>query len=215
LRSELDLPSERLLSSVGDVAREDDVEQAVGAAVSHFGRLDLMVANAGVAGIEEDLVDQTSNAFDQIVDVNLRGVYLTVRAAGRAMRQARSGSIVTVSSIFGLEPFAKAAAYSATKAGVIALTQAVALELAPFGIRVNSIAPGYIATEMQSGGQRARAERAGLTYEEEGERVDDMVPLHRHGTGDDIAAAVTFLASEGASYITGQTLVVDGGVVMR
>ena len=116
---------------------------------------------------------------------------------------------------FGQEPFAKAAAYSATKAGVIALTQALAQELAPIGIRVNSIAPGYITTDMQISAQRARAERAGLTFEEEGERVDAMVPLRRHGTGDDIAAVVAFLASGDAAYVTGHTLVVSGGVVMR
>jgi NAD(P)-dependent dehydrogenase (short-subunit alcohol dehydrogenase family) len=215
LREELGLADDQLLSFVGDVTSEDDVEQAVGSVVLRFGRLDLVVANAGIAGVEEDLVDQSTAAFDHIVAVNLRGVYLTCRAAGRAMRKAGPGCIVTVSSIFGQEPFAKAAAYSATKAAVIAMSQALALELAPFGIRVNSVAPGYIATEMQAGGQHARAERAGRTFGEEGERVDAMVPLHRHGTGDDIAGAIAFLASGDAGYVTGHTLVVSGGVVMR
>ena len=215
IRDELAVADDRIVSSVGDVTEEADVEGAIRETVGRFGRLDLVVANAGVAGLEEDLVDQAPAAFDRIVAVNLRGVYLTLRAAGRRMREARSGSIVTVSSIFGQQPFPRAAAYSATKAGVIALTQAVALELAPFGVRVNSVAPGYITTEMQAGGQRTRAERAGLTYEQEGERVDAMVPLHRHGTGDDIAAAVAFLASGEADYVTGHTLTVSGGVVMR
>lgn len=215
LRSQLELPETSLVPWIGDVTVEDDVESAVEAAVDRSGRLGFAVANAGIAGAEEDLVDQSPDAFDRIIAVNLRGVYLTVRAAARVMREAGTGSIVTVSSIFGQEPFAKAAAYSATKAGVIAMTQAVALELGPSGVRVNSVAPGYISTEMQAGGQRARAERAGITYEEEGERVDQMVPLRRHGTGDDIASAIVFLASDDASYITGHTLTVSGGVVMR
>jgi NAD(P)-dependent dehydrogenase (short-subunit alcohol dehydrogenase family) len=215
LQSELHLPDGRLVPWLGDVTREGDVEAAVAEVVRRFGRLDLAVANAGTAGLEIDLVDQEPAAFDQIIAVNLRGVYLTCRAAGRVMRASGRGSIITISSIFGQEPFGRAAGYSATKAGVIALTQALAQELAPFGVRVNSIAPGYVATEMQAGAQGTRAERAGLTFEEEGERVDALVPLHRHGAGDDIAGAVAFLVSDDASYITGHTLGVTGGVVMR
>jgi NAD(P)-dependent dehydrogenase (short-subunit alcohol dehydrogenase family) len=214
IRAELGLPEARLVARIGDVSDATDIDAAVVTA-SGLGSLRLAVANAGTAGLEDDLVDQDVSAFDRIVAVNLRGVFLTCRAAGRMMRDARAGSIVTVSSIFGQEPFARAAAYSATKAGVIALTQALARELAPFGVRVNSVAPGYIATEMQAGAQRTRAWMAGITFEEEGLRVDGMVPLGRHGTGDDVAGAVAFLASPEASYITGHTLGVTGGVVMR
>jgi NAD(P)-dependent dehydrogenase (short-subunit alcohol dehydrogenase family) len=131
------------------------------------------------------------------------------------MRTAHRGSIVTISSIFGQDPFPRTAAYSATKAGVIALTQALALELAPYGIRANSIAPGYMATEMQWAGLRARAAHAGISFDAERQRVAAMVPLGRHGTPDDVGAAVAFLASADAAYITGHTLGVHGGVVRR
>lgn len=215
IADEFGLTDESVRGDRCDVTDEADVERAVDAVVKAFGRIDLAVANAGTAGQEIDLVDQTPAGFDGIIAVNLRGVFLTCRAVGRLMREARSGSIVTISSIFGQEPFASAAAYSASKAGVIALTQALALELAPCGVRVNSVSPGYIRTEMLDGSQRGRARRAGLTFDEEGARVDRLVPLGRHGTGDDIAGAIAFLASDDAAYITGHTLGVTGGFVMR
>jgi len=215
LSDELGLPEGKLIPLVGDVTDEDQMEGAVKAAVENFGNLELAVANAGIGGVEIDLLDLEPADFDDIIAVNLRGVYLTCRAAGRVMREARQGSIITISSIFGWEPYPRVAAYSATKAGIIALTQALALELAPFGVRVNSIAPGYIATEMNWAGLRARAKHAGLTFEEERQRVWDLIPLGRHGTGDEIGAAVTFLASVDAEYITGHTLGVTGGIVRR
>jgi NAD(P)-dependent dehydrogenase (short-subunit alcohol dehydrogenase family) len=204
-----------LVHRVGSAADEGDVEALVQDAVERFGGLELAVANAGVGGDEVELVDLEPAEFDRIVSVNLRGVFLTCRAAGRVLREARRGSIVTISSIFGWEPYPRTAAYSATKAGVIALTQAIAAELAPYGVRANSIAPGYMATEMQWEGLRARAAHAGITFDDEVARVRAMVPLGRHGTGDDIGAAVAFLASDDAAYITGQTIGVTGGVVRR
>jgi NAD(P)-dependent dehydrogenase (short-subunit alcohol dehydrogenase family) len=215
LVADLELPEGRLIAIVGDVRNEDQVEAAVAAAVNRFGGLDLAVANAGVGGVEVDLVDLEARDFDDIIAVNLRGVYLTCKAAGRVMRSDGGGSIVTISSIFAQDPFPRTAAYSASKAGVIALTEALALELAPHGVRVNSIAPGYMATEMQWAGLRARAAHAGITFEEERKRVVAMVPLGRHGTGNDVGAAVAFLASDDSSYITGHTLGVNGGVVRR
>lgn len=215
LAHDLHIPEAQLVASVTDVADADQMEKAVALAVERFGGLELAVANAGIGGVETELIDLEPADFDRIVAVNLRGVYLVCRIAGRVMRAARKGSIITISSIFGQEPFPRVATYSATKAGVIALTQALALELAPYGIRINSIAPGYMATEMQWAGLRARAEHAGVTFEDERQRVVKMVPLGRHGTGDDIGAAVAFLASDEASYITGATLGVTGGVVRR
>jgi NAD(P)-dependent dehydrogenase (short-subunit alcohol dehydrogenase family) len=215
LTSEFKLAAGKMLHMVADVADVDQTEKAAALAVKHFGGLDLAVANAGIGGVEIELIDLEPQDFDRIVAVNLRGVYLVCRAAGRIMRAARSGSLITISSIFGQEPYPRVATYSATKAGVIALTQALALELAPYGIRINSIAPGYMATEMQWAGLRARAANAGITFEEERQRVVKLVPLGRHGTGDDVGAAVAFLASDEASYITGATLGVTGGVVRR
>jgi NAD(P)-dependent dehydrogenase (short-subunit alcohol dehydrogenase family) len=215
LTRELGLPEGRLVPCVGDVSNREQVEEAVSESVAKFGGLNLAVANAGIGGVEIDLLDLDPKDFDDIIAVNLRGVYLTVRATGRVMRSAGQGSIVIISSIFGLEPYPRVATYSATKAGTIALTQALAVELAPYHIRINVIAPGYMATEMQWAGLRARAEHAGITFEEERQRVVNMIPWGRHGTGDDIGAAVAFLASSDAEYITGATLGVHGGVIRR
>lgn len=215
LATEVGAPAGQLVGIAGSVAEEDAVEAAVQQAVERFGGLDLVVANAGVGGAEVDLIDLDPADFDHTVSVNLRGVYLTCRAGGRVLREARRGSIVTISSIFGWEPYPRAAAYSATKAGVMALTHALSLELAPYGVRANSIAPGYMATEMQWEGLRSRAAHRGITFDEEVADVRRLVPLGRHGTGEEVGAAVAFLASEDASYITGHTLGVTGGVVRR
>jgi NAD(P)-dependent dehydrogenase (short-subunit alcohol dehydrogenase family) len=210
-----ELEDGRLVGRAGSVAVEHEIDRAVAEAVDRFDGLQLVVANAGVGGDEVDLLDLDPAEFDRIVSVNLRGVYLTCRAGGRVLREARGGSIVTTGSIFGWEPYARTACYSATKAAVHALTQALALELAPYNVRVNSVAPGYMATEMQWEGLRARAAQAGITFEEEVARVRAFVPLGRHGEPHDVGAAVAFLASEDASYITGETLGVTGGVVRR
>jgi NAD(P)-dependent dehydrogenase (short-subunit alcohol dehydrogenase family) len=215
LAAELGVPRDKLVASVADVTIAEQLEAAVELAMEHFGSIDLTVANAGTGGVEADLIDLELEDFNQIVDINLRGVFLTCKFAGRVMREARKGSIITISSIFGQEPYPRVAVYSATKAGVIAMTQAFAVELAPYNIRVNTIAPGYMATEMQWAGLRARAEHGGITFEEERQRVWDLVPLGRHGTGEDIGGAVAFLASDDAAYITGATLGLTGGVVRR
>jgi NAD(P)-dependent dehydrogenase (short-subunit alcohol dehydrogenase family) len=215
IEAESNIAPGSIVEHVGDVTAEDAVEAAVTIAASTFGRLDAAIANAGTGGVEIDLVDMTPVDFDSIVAINLRGVYLTARAAGRTMRQARRGSIVLISSIFGQEPVARTAAYSATKAGVIAMAQAMALEMAPFNVRVNAIAPGYMLTEMLLGGYRQRAQHAGITAEQEQDRVSKLIPLGRHGSGDDLGSAVAFLVSDDASYITGHTLGVTGGMVRR
>jgi sorbitol-6-phosphate 2-dehydrogenase len=198
-----------------DVGNEDDVKLAVKTAVDSFGRLDLTVANAGGGGVEVDVVDCPTDEFDEIVRVNLRGAFLTCREAARVMRSARRGSIIATSSMFGQDPAPRGGAYNASKAGVIALVQTMAIELAPFGIRVNAIAPGYMTTDGLRRAQRQRASYAGISLEEEIARVDRLIPLGRHGTAEDFADAVAFLASEEASYITGHTLGITGGVVRR
>jgi NAD(P)-dependent dehydrogenase (short-subunit alcohol dehydrogenase family) len=209
------LPAERVVPWVGDVADDGQVAAAVAEAVQRFGRLDVAVANAGGGGSEADLIDLETTEFDRIVSLNIRGTYLTCKAAGLVMRAAGRGAIVTLSSIFGQEPVARTAPYAAAKAAVIAMTHVLARELAPYNVRVNSVAPGYIETEALIRAEGERAARAGLTIEQEQQRVDKMVPLGRHGTADDVAAAVEFLVSDDARYITGHTLGVSGGIVMR
>lgn len=209
------IPPERLIAAQHDVSDAGRTEAVVDLAVQRFGGLDLAVANAGTGGVEVDLVDLEISDFEHMVDVNYRGVFLTCKYAGRVMREQGSGNIVTVSSIFGQEPYPRVAAYSGTKAGVIALTLAFALEMAPHNVRVNTIAPGYMATEMQWEGLRQRAAHAGISFEEERQRVWDLVPLGRHGTPDEMGALVAFLASDEAAYMTGVTLGLAGGVVRR
>lgn len=205
----------RLVAAEHDVACAERSAELVELAADRFGGLDLAVANAGTGGVEVDLVDLEIEDFDHIVDVNYRGVFLTCKYAGRVMRSQGSGNIITVSSIFGQEPYPRVATYSGSKAAVIALTLAFALEMAPHKIRVNTIAPGYMATEMQWEGLRQRAAHAGITFEEERQRVWDLVPLGRHGTPEEMGALVAFLASDEAAYITGATFGLAGGVVRR
>ena len=174
-----DIAREQLIAAEHDVACAVRTAEIVDLAVERFGGLDLAVANAGIGGVEVDLVDLNTEDFEHIVDVNYRGVFLTCKYAGRVMREQGSGSIITVSSIFGQEPYPRVAAYSGSKAAVIAMTQAFALEMAPYKVRVNTIAPGYMATEMQWAGLRQRAAHAGISFEQERQRVWDLVPLGR------------------------------------
>lgn len=213
LRADHAAESDRVMGRVGDVTSREDLEDAVSQLRVLHGGLHLAVANAGVSGEGTDVCDVTAEDFLSVTQVNLFGVYLTCHVAGRLMREQGFGSLITTSSIFGVEPVAGAAAYCASKAGVIALTKTMALELAPYGVRVNSIAPGYMRTEMQWAAIRQKAEISGRTFDEERQKVVGMLPIGRHGEPDDFGAAVAFLASDDASYITGHTLGVTGGVV--
>lgn len=206
---------EDCLLLAADVSVEADVVVAFDRATDALGSIRLVVANAGIGGVEAEVADTTVEEFDRIVRANLRGVFLTCREGARRMRGGTGGSIVLTSSIFAQEPVLRTGVYSATKAGVIALAHVLALEMAPHNVRVNAIAPGYMATEMLRTAQVDRARVGGISLEQEIARVDGIIPLGRHGTGADFAAAVSFLVSDGASYVTGQTLGVNGGVVRR
>ena len=200
---------------VGDVSDEDFVERAVPEAADRLGGLDLVVNNAGIGGSTADVVDTPVAEIRRVLEVNLLGAFLVARAAARVMiAQGTRGSIVNLGSFYGQQGVAGGAAYCASKGGIALLTHSLALELAPHGIRVNTIAPGNMATEMHWADLRERAARAGTSLEEEVERVRATVPLGRHGTGEDIAGAVIWLASEDASYVTGQTIGVNGGVFL-
>ena len=198
---------------VGDVVSETDLESAHEFIKEKHGRLDLSLANAGIAGEIYDLVDIEIQEFRRIIDINLTGVYLTCKFAAKIMREQRSGSILITSSIFGVEPVKGAAAYCASKAAVIALSKSLCLELAPFGVRVNNIAPGYMRTEMQWQAIKDKATLSGRTFDEERLAIVSSLPIARHGEPSDFGAAVAFLTSDDASYITGNTLGLTGGVV--
>lgn len=204
---------ETVVGHVGDVTSTEDLNKAVEQLQSLYGRVDLAVANAGVASEGVDVCDMGAEEFLRVTHINLFGAYLTCHVAGKVMRSQGNGCLITTSSIFGVEPVAGAAGYCASKAGVIALTKTMALEMAPYGVRVNSIAPGYMRTAMQWGAIRHKAEVSGRSFDEERQKVVSLLPLGRHGEPDEFGAAVVFLASDDASYITGHTLGVTGGVV--
>jgi NAD(P)-dependent dehydrogenase (short-subunit alcohol dehydrogenase family) len=156
------------------------------------------------------VIDMTDELFRQVLSVNLEGSFYCCRAAARAMIPARSGVILTVGSIFGRDTPVGNAAYGASKAGVMALTAALARELGPYGIRVNCVSPGNMATEMHWNALHRRAGREGVSFETLVHRLRSDIPLGRHGEPEDIAALVSFLVSPDASYISGQTLMSMG-----
>ena len=172
-----------------------DVEKA-------FGGIDILVNNAGLT--RDNLVMRLKDEdWDEVMNANLRGAFAAIRAASRGMMKKRAGRIINMASVVGLNGNKGQANYAASKAGLIALTKSVAKELGSRNILVNAIAPGFIETEMTAA--MTPEARAGLT---------GLIPLERLGRTEDIAAAVVFLASDYASYITGQVIVVDGGMVM-
>jgi NAD(P)-dependent dehydrogenase (short-subunit alcohol dehydrogenase family) len=193
-----------------DVSDAAQVDTLVERTLARFGRLDLLVANAGVGG-GGPVVEMTDADYRRLVSVNLDGVFFSCRAAARAMIPARAGCIVTIGSIFGRDTPAGAAVYGATKAGVVALTHALARELGPYGIRVNCVSPGNMDTEMHWTALRRQAAARGTAFERVVAELRSSIPLGRHGSGADIGALVSFLASDDAAYITGQTINVDGG----
>lgn len=198
-----------------DVSDEAAVDAAVSRARGQLGGLDLLVNNAGVGGPSASVCDTEVSEFRAVIDVNLVGAFLMARACARIMLEAGSGgAIVNLGSIFGQQGVANGAAYCASKGGIALLTHSLALELARHGIRVNTIAPGNMLTEMHLEDLRVSASGRGVSLEDEVERVRATIPLGRHGTGDDIAGTVAWLASDDASYVTGQTIGVNGGVML-
>lgn len=188
-----------------NVTDETQVDAAVDRAVAELGSLDILVNNAGV--LRDNLLFKMSvDDWDTVMQVHLRGAFLCSRAAQRHMVPQRSGKIVNTSSVSALGNRGQAN-YAAAKAGIQGLTRTLAMELGPFGINVNAVAPGFIATEMTA----ATAARMGVSAEELQAKTAEITPLRRVGKPADIANVVAFLASDNAAFVTGQTVYVDGG----
>jgi 3-oxoacyl-[acyl-carrier protein] reductase len=190
------------LAVAADATKREDADRLVEAAKERFGRIDVLVNNAGITR-DQLLVRMKDDDWDQVLDTNLRGVFLMTRAAGKVMMRQKSGRIVNVSSAAGAMGNAGQANYSAAKAGVIGFTKATARELAHWNILVNAVAPGLIETDM-----------AAAIPAEARETLVQQVPLKRIGTAKEVAEVVRFLAGEGAGYITGQVIHVNGGLYM-
>jgi NAD(P)-dependent dehydrogenase (short-subunit alcohol dehydrogenase family) len=197
---------------VGDVSGLDVAREAVAVAVDDFGRLDVLVNNAGIVqGDDRDTWDTTEEKWDLVLQVNLRSVFVCSKAAIPVMLEAGGGSIVNVASI-AASVCTGGAAYAASKGAILSYTRHTARELARRGVRMNAVSPGFMRTPMTTG------EREGLDEAAQEERVAGFaahLPMKRMGAMDDIADAILFLASDEASYITGQEVIVDGGYVVR
>jgi len=186
-----------------DVTNRADLEEAIGATEA-FGSIDVMVNNAGILRFEE-FIDVTEEEYQQTMDVNLKGAYFGSQIAAERMAAADGGSIINISSVGGLFGNGNRPTYSASKGGLTTLTYSLAHGLGEHGIRVNAIHPGGVQTMIS--GEPADPEAAA----EQAEQFTQMIPLGRIGQPDDIAGAATFLASDLAGYVTGESLVVDGG----
>lgn len=208
-------PGARTLALVGDVSEESFCDEAVRRTVEELGGVDALVNMAGIGGPGTCVVETTTADFRRVLDVNLVGAFLMSRATARVLiAQARGGVIVNIGSLFGQQGVEGDAGYGSSKAGVALLTHSLALELGPAGVRVNTIAPGHMATEMHFDYLRSLAAERGTTFEEERAEVRRTIPLGRHGTGEDVAGVIAWLLSPDSEYVTGQTIAVNGGVLL-
>ncbi|MFN0094458.1 MAG: glucose 1-dehydrogenase [Dehalococcoidia bacterium] len=197
-----------------DVSQEADVAAAIDQAVRKWGRLDCMYNNAGFGGVGGPIDELDMAAYDQTMAVLLRGVFCGIKHAARVMKAQGSGSIISTASVAGVGAIFGPHTYSAAKAAVIHISKTVAVELAEHNIRVNAICPGGIATPIFGKGMGLNAEQADATVEVMKGVLAQGQPIKRSGLPNDIAEAALWLASDASSFVTGQALVVDGGITL-
>jgi len=193
-----------------DVSKEDEVKEAVNFAFKKYGRIDVLVNNAGIV-LVKPIEEISWEEFLRVVSVNLGGTFLMIKHVIPIMKNNNGGAIVNVASISGHVGQVRHSIYGATKGAIIALTKALAWELAPYNIRVNSVSPGSVDTEMLRSDVAGEAKRLGLSFEEIKKMREDEQAFHRWADPKEIAEAIYFLASDNASFITGTDLLVDAG----
>jgi 3-oxoacyl-[acyl-carrier protein] reductase len=200
--SEIESLGRKALALEMDVTNYEKVEEGVNKILDKFGKVDILVNNAGIT--KDNLLLRMSQAeWDAVINVNLKGTFNCIKAVSRPMVKQRSGRIISIASIIGLMGNWGQANYAASKAGIIALTKTVAKELASRNINANSVAPGFIQTDMTA-----------KLSEDVKAKMMEAIPMAKLGTPEDVANVCLFLASEESRYITGQTITVDGGMVM-
>jgi len=199
---EIEAAGAAALAVMADAARREDADRLVEATRERFGRVDVLVNNAGITR-DQLLVRMKDDDWDQVLDTNLRGTFLMTRAVGKLMMRQKSGRIINIASTAGVMGNPGQVNYSAAKAGMIGLTKAAARELAHWNVLVNAVAPGLIDTDMAAAIPAAARDA-----------LIEQVPLKRIGAATEVAEVVRFLAGDGAAYITGQTIHVNGGLYM-
>lgn len=199
---------------VADVTDPVSCAATAGIALERFGALHALVNNAGISGPSTPAHETDPDEFRRVLEVNLVAPLLMARATVAHIVDSGGGAIVNITSVLGQRAEAGSGAYSASKAGLALLGQSMALELAGLGIRVNSVAPGNMLTEMHGDHVRGIADRDGSSYEEALDGVRSAIPLGRHGTAQDIGDVVAWLLSDRASYVTGQSVAVNGGILL-
>ena len=202
VEKELEESNVEVLAVQGDVSSFEDCENFVKQVIEKFGKIDVLVNNAGITK-DMLLMRMKKEDFEQVIDVNLVGIFNVTKNAISYMLKARSGRIINISSVVGISGNAGQTNYSASKAGIIGFTKSLAKEVASRNILVNSVAPGFIETSMTE-----------VLKDEVKEEIAKNIPLNRMGTSQDVANVVKFLASDESSYITGQVIQVDGGMLM-
>lgn len=202
LKKELEANGGKALIVKADVTNPEQIENLVKTAIETFGKIDVLVNNAGITK-DNLLMRMSEEEFDKVIEVNLKGTFLMTKAVTKYMMKKRQGSIINLSSVVGVTGNAGQCNYAASKAGIIGFTKSVAKELASRNIRANAIAPGFITTDMTD-----------VLSDEIKETIQEQIPLKRMGNAKEVAELAYFLGSEQSSYITGQVIHVDGGMIM-
>ena len=202
LKKEFEDLGVKVLLVKADVSNQEEAEDLVNQTINSFGKIDVLVNNAGITR-DNLLMRMSEEDFDKVININLKGTFLVTKYAIKYMMKKRCGSIVNLASVVGVVGNAGQCNYSASKAGIIGFTKSIAKELASRNIRANAVAPGFIKTDMTE-----------VLSDSVKENINSQIPLKRMGTAEEVANLVYFLSSEQSSYITGQVINVDGGMVM-